>query len=194
MKFRNAAPKCRTRKAQAGASFVETVVALSILLVVATGVLGLAAIAIGTTENQGHLAARTTEYAQDKMEQLMALPFCDGVSDTRVFPAANAGGTGLADCTNLASIPPTASAGGGLSFTAPTAGYVDYLDISGNPLGGGSPAPANWYYMRVWQITVPAGTTSMKQITVSAKARSAIGGLAGQLPQAAVTALKSYPF
>ena len=30
-----------------------------------------------TTENQGHLAARTTEYAQDKMEQLLVLAYGD---------------------------------------------------------------------------------------------------------------------
>ena len=54
------------------------------------------AMAIGTTENQGHLMARATEYAQDKMEQLLSLSFGDVTTDTRTFPAGNTGGSGLA--------------------------------------------------------------------------------------------------
>src|SRR5882724_8490663 len=68
----------RNRSAQAGMTLIETMVALAILLIVAAGVIGIAAVAVSTTETQGHLAARTAEYAQDKMEQLLALKFCDG--------------------------------------------------------------------------------------------------------------------
>ncbi len=152
------------KKAQAGMSLIETIVALGVLLIVAAGVMGLAVIALSTTENQGHLGARTAEYAQDKMEQLLALDSCDGTggpgtgTDTTVFPAAAAGGTGLA--------------GGSLSTTAPVAGYVDYLDASGNLLGGAGGA---WQYIRVWQISVPAGTTAMKQISVRVQVRAAVG-------------------
>ncbi len=60
----------RIRKSQAGLTVMETVIALAMLVIVATGVMGLAAVAVSTTETQGHLAARTAEYAQDKMEQL----------------------------------------------------------------------------------------------------------------------------
>src|SRR5215467_2472138 len=50
-----------------GTTLVETAIALAILLVVMAGLLSMAAFATSLTENQGHLAARTTEYAQDKM-------------------------------------------------------------------------------------------------------------------------------
>jgi hypothetical protein len=181
----------RNRKSQAGLSLMETMVALGMLLVVASGVVGLAAVAVSTTETQGHLAARTAEYAQDKMEQLLALKFCDGTTDTTVFPAVvNATGTGLANCTNLTAAVPTASAGGGLSTTAPTVGYVDYLDASGNLVA----ATANWEYIRVWQITVPANSVGMKQISVLAQARKAVGSNNGLLPQSTVVALKTFPF
>ena len=66
-------------------TLLEMVISLAILLIVAVGVMGLGAVAMMTTENQGHLTARTAEYAQDKMEQLLALKYCDATSDTSVF-------------------------------------------------------------------------------------------------------------
>jgi hypothetical protein len=183
----------RSRKSEAGVLLLECMIALSILLIVAGGLMGLATIATSTTETQGHLASRTTEYAQDKMEQLLALKFCDGPTngtDTTVFPAVvNAGGTGLAGCNNPGGNPPTALAGGSLSVAAPTNGYVDYLDASGNLVTGG----AAWEYIRLWQISVPAGSSGMKQIAVKAQAHYAVGQQ-GQVPQSTVVALKTFPF
>ena len=166
---------------QAGMSLLETMIALTVLLIASAGIMGIALVATSTTENQGHLAARTTEYAQDKMEQLMGLAYGDSTTDTTVFPAANTGGTGL-------------SIGGNSGPNAPVAGYVDYLDISGNPLASaGGAAPAGWYYKRVWQISTPAGTTNLKQITVTATVQSDIGSI-GALPQSTVVSLKTNPF
>ena len=187
----------RNRKAQAGMTLVETMVALAILLIVAAGLLSVAGVAISTTENQGHLAARTAEYAEDKMEQLLALAYCDGGTtgasgtDTTVFPAVAGSGTGLAGCASPGT--PITSAlggsGGSLSTSSPTSGYVDYLDASGNLVS----ASANWEYLRVWQISLPAGTNGLKQISVKVQvARGA--GTQGLLPQSTVTALKSYLF
>jgi prepilin-type N-terminal cleavage/methylation domain-containing protein len=186
-------PVHRNRKSQRGLTLMETMVALAMLLVVASGVMGLAGVAVSTTETQGHLAARTAEYAQDKMEQLLALKFCDGGtdgksgSDTTVFPAVAGTGTGLAGCSDMVNGVP--QGGGGVDPTAPTAGYVDYLDASGNLVG----AAANWEYIRVWQITVPAGTTHLKQISVVAQASREVG-INGKLPQATVVAMKTFPF
>lgn len=184
----------RVRKAQAGLTVMETMIALAMLVIVATGVMGLAAVAVSTTETQGHLAARTAEYSQDKMEQLLALKFCDGGTDgksgtdTTVFPAVtNPPGTGLAGCSDMVNGVPLA--GGGLSLTAPTAGFVDYLDANGNLVG----SAANWEYIRVWQVTVPAGSTGLKQISVLTQARRAVGG-GLILPQSTVVALKTFPF
>jgi type II secretory pathway pseudopilin PulG len=164
----------------AGFSLLETVFALGILLVVAVGVLPLGVIAVKTTENQGHLMARTTEYAQDKMEQLLALAYGDAQSDTRVFPAADNGGSGLV-------------VGGGVDTAAPVALYVDYLDIDGNFLpAAGAAAPADWYYMRVWQIAEPR--PNLKQVTVTAIVRASSAGGLGLIPSATVSALKTFPF
>lgn len=192
----------RNGKAQRGMTLVETMVALAMLLTVATGVLALASVAVTTTENQGHLAARTAEYAQDKMEQLMSLAFCDGGTtgvlgtDTTVFPAVVGAGTGLAGCTSSSPIP-TALTGGSLSTSAPATGYVDYLDATGNlvtatAVGNG----ATWEYIRVWQISIPSGATTtsgLKQISVKAQVRTGVGQI-GVLPQSTVVAMKSYPF
>jgi len=174
-------------------SLLETMIALAILLVVAAGIMGLATIATSTTETQGHLASRTTEYAQDKMEQLLALKFCDGPTDgtdTTVFPAVvNAGGTGLGGCNNPGGNPPTALSGGSLSPTAPIAGYVDYLDASGNLLA----STPNWEYIRVWQISVPTGSSGLKQISVVTQAHYTVGKN-GRAPQSIVVCLKTFPF
>jgi len=181
-----------SRKSQAGMTMIETMIAIAMLLVVATGVLGLAVMAVSTTETQGHLAARTAEYAQDKMEQLLALAFCDGGTngqsgtDTTQFPAVAGTGatyTGLAGCS-AAGAPLT---GGSLNPGSPATGYVDYLDISGNPV-----TTSNWEYVRVWQISIPAGSANLKQISVLVQVNHGVGN--GQAPQSTVTALKTFPF
>src|SRR5437588_11364085 len=77
----------QTKKSQAGVSLVETVVALGLLMIAAAGILTFATVAMSTTETQGHLAARTAEYAQDKMEQLLALSDRDIRTDTTRFPS-----------------------------------------------------------------------------------------------------------
>jgi prepilin-type N-terminal cleavage/methylation domain-containing protein len=180
-------------KSQAGMGLLECMISLAILLVVSGALMGLGTIALSTTETQGHLASRTTEYAQDKMEQLLALKFCDGPTggtDTTVFPAVvNAGGTGLAGCNNPGANPPTALAGGSLNTGTPTNGYVDYLDVSGNLVA----STAAWEYIRVWQISVPTGSAGLKQVSVLAQAHYSIGSQ-GQVPQSTVVALKTFPF
>ncbi len=163
---------------EAGLSLLEVVVALGIMLVLALGVLPLGVIAISTTENQGHLVARATEYSQDKMEQLLALAYMDATTDTRVFPSVNIGGTGLA-------------VGGSSDPGAPVDGYADYLDATGNILPSAGTIPANWYYKRVWQISSPFA--NMKQITVTTIVARGIGR-SGRTPQATISALKTYPF
>lgn len=189
------------RKRQLGMSLLETMIALALLLLVSAGIMGLATVATSSTETQGHLASRTTEYAQDKMEQLLALKFCDGppnptATDTTVFPAVvDATGTGLAGCSspgNPPATPPTPSSGGGLDPTNPVAGYVDYLDSAGN-LTTATSTTDPWYYIRVWQISVPTGSTALKQISVLAQASHTVGK-DGQVPQSTVVALKTYPF
>jgi hypothetical protein len=181
-------------------SLLETMIALAILLIATVGLLSLGMAAIGTTENQGHLTARTAEYAQDKMEQLLSLAYGDAATDTTQFPP----------CTPISTSPPACTTGTGLAIggssdpTAPVAtpgnGYVDYLDISGNPIAG----TGDWFYIRVWQISNPPGSPtcvysgasipSLKQITVTAKVRREVGAPQGALPQSTLVSLKSCPF
>ena len=162
-----------------GTSLIEVTVAAAILLVVMAGLMGMAALATTITENQGHLGARTTEYAVDKMEQLQELTYGDAQSNTTVFPSVNNGGTGL-------------TPGGSSDPAAPVVGYTDYLDQNGNILCTvASPCvaapPATWYYKRVWQVTVP--TPNLKQMTVTAIVRTSVAG--AQLSRSTVSAYKT---
>ena len=164
------------KKSQLGISLVETMIALCLLLIAAAGIMTMATVAMSTTENQGHLAARTAEYAQDKMEQLLALQYPDTKTDTTVFPSAITGaGTGL-------------TPGGGLNPNAPVVGYADYVDKSGNPVTAG----ANWQYVRVWQITENVAL-NLKTISVLTQVRYGVGQT-GILPKSTITCLKSSPF
>jgi hypothetical protein len=173
------------RNSDVGSSMVETIVATALLLVVVGGLGSMGVVGMMTTENQGHLAARTTEYAQDKMEQLLVLAWGDEDSDTRVFPAAELGGTGL-------------KFGGSSNPDAPTAGYADYLTKDGNLVAGvaGAP-PADWYYKRVWAVTKPlnaagAELANIKQIVVTVTVKSSLGQ--AMPAKSTVAALKTFPF
>ena len=172
----------KRRPSQSGMSILETLIALAILLIASVGIMALATTAMTTTEDQGHLMARATEYAQDKMEQLISLAYGDGVTDTTVFPAAASGGTGLGGTLAVNATV------GGSDPASPVTSYVDYLDISGNPVV----STAAWYYIRVWEIDCIA--TNLKRITVTAKVRSGVGHPGGALPQATVVSLKTSPF
>jgi hypothetical protein len=174
-----------------GTTIIEVVISSAILVTLMAGLMSLVGLSINTTENQGHLAARTTEYAQDKMEQLLALAYGDALSDTTVFPATTSGGTGLA-------------IGGSANPASPIAKYVDYLDQSGNLCGTasalaaaapcaapvGTTAPTNWFYQRVWSVS--SAGTNLKQITVTATIARGFGG--GNKAVSVLTVLKTSPF
>ena len=164
-------------RGQHGVSLIETAIACAMMVTVLAGLASIAAVATMHTENEGHLSARTAEYAQDKMEQLLALAYNNTTSNTVVFPAADLGGTGL-------------TAGGGTNTAAPVVGYVDWLGNDGSLLGGGTTAPSAWFYKRMWQITMP--TTGVKQLTVVVSVRSSVGGT--MLPKSTVVAVKAYQF
>jgi hypothetical protein len=166
------------KRSDAGSSLVETMVATALLLVVIGGLGAMGVVGIMTAENQGHLAARTTEYAQDKMEQLLVLAWGDDISDTRVFPAADTGGTGLA-------------VGGSSNPETPVVGYVDYLNKSGTLVAGVAEAPpVDWYYKRTWAVSSPAA--NLKQVVVTVSVKSSLGQAAPV--KSTVTALKTFPF
>ena len=151
-------------KEDSGTTLIETLIAVAILIAVMAGMMGVEMMATSMTENQGHLQARTAEYAVDKMEQLLELTYGDAQSDTTVFPSVDTGGTGLV-------------VGGSSNPAAPVVGYADYLDQSGNvlcttPSPCTATPPASWYYTRVWQVSAPSGT--LKQLTVTATVKYSI--------------------
>jgi type II secretory pathway pseudopilin PulG len=179
-------------RGEQGTTLIEVMVASAILVTLMAGLMSLAGVAINTTENQGHLAARTTEYAQDKMEQLLALAYTDTVSDTTSFPAVDSGGTGLA-------------VGGSSNPATPVTKYVDYLDEKGNLCGSpgadcpapvGTTPPAGWFYQRVWKIDTSATDATLpvnlKRVTVSATVARGFGAQSRSL--STLTVLKTSPF
>jgi hypothetical protein len=171
-----------------GTTLIETTVACAILLVVMAGLMGMSSLATSTTENQGHLGARTTEYAVDKMEQLLELTYGDTQSNTTVFPTTATLGKGL-------------TVGGSSDPSAPSVDYTDYLDQSGNVLCTvASPCtatpPSSWYYKRVWKVSdcsvagqCSATAANLKQITVTAIVKTSIAR--AQLAQSTVAGFKT---
>lgn len=184
-------------RSQRGVTLVETMVASLILIVVAVGILPVFTVGVRATNQEGNVAARSTEYAQDKMEQLLSLNainvssdgFNDGTTDTTVFPAVTDGSTG---CTGTGSnicgvggtMAPNSSIGS-IPPAAPVKWFVDYLDGNGNLLSSSTGA----YYTRQWKVTTDS-TGTVKTITVTATPLlvAASNGLA---PSATLVCIKS---
>jgi prepilin-type N-terminal cleavage/methylation domain-containing protein len=167
----------RPLTSERGTTLIEVMVASAILLIVLSGLLSMVGLATNFTENHGHLEARTAEYAQDKMEQLLALAYTDSTSDTANTITEDTGGTGLA-------------AGGSSDPGAPVDGYTDWVADDGNILGGGGTPIDGWFYERVWQITSMSG--SLKEIAVTVTVRSAVGN--ALKAKSTVVALKGSEF
>lgn len=138
-----------------GSSLIEMMIAAVVLLVGIVPLMGVFGVAVAQNGSYVDMATRTSFYAQDKMEQLMALSFADATSDTTTYPTAAAGGTGLggtmAGNTNVGSVDPA----------APIASYVDYLTFQGVL----QTAPAGATYRRQWSVSTDA-TGNLKTITV----------------------------
>ena len=140
---------------EAGFSLMEVLIAMGVMTV---GLVALAQLfAVSTTANH---ASKTTTFAvmlaQQKMEQLrgltwgfdtVGLPISDVSTNSSVVPqaagcpASTVGGEG----TGLSPAP-----GGTLSDNV--SGWVDYLDINGCLLGGGSTPPNRTIYIRRWSV------------------------------------------
>jgi len=177
--------KYKFSDSESGFSLVETLVATAIL---ATALVSLAELfGIATRSN---LAARngsiTMILAEQKMEQLrgltwgfdvVGLPLSDTATDTTVSPEATAGGTGLS--------PSPANA-----LRANTTGYVDYLDIDGRSLGGGTSLPPGTVFIRRWSVeplpTNPNNTLILQVlVTRSRDRRDADLGSVARMPEEA---------
>jgi Tfp pilus assembly protein PilW len=140
---------------QRGLSLIEAMIATMVFLFGIVSVMSLFTVAATQNANQGEFATRTTEYAQDKMEQLLTLSFTDSATNTTVYPPAASGGTGLGSGLTAGNTV------GSVNTTAPSTGYVDYLDGQGNLLTGST----GWFYKRQWSISLNAAGT-LKTISV----------------------------
>jgi Tfp pilus assembly protein PilV len=148
-----------SRKQEQGFTLLEVLIAALILFIVSAGVLGLLSFAMLQNNTGGEQGTRATEYAQDKMEQLMAMSFSDTASDTTTYPTNASGGVGL-------------TAGGGINISSPVTGYVDYIDGTGSPTNVATGAS----YIREWLIV--NSTAQIKTITVSVQQLSNAKGTA----------------
>ena len=162
-----------------GFGLIEVLIAMSILLVGLAAMLNMFMLAAGLNANQGEVAKRVTEYAQDKMEQLLALDFSDGATNTTVYPPGS-DGTGLGGVMAANTTVPAS----GIDPGSPAPGYVDYLDASGNLLPDGNGA----IYVRQWSVSTDA-TTTLKTMTVSVRATRSLGP--GRVPSTMVVSYKS---
>jgi hypothetical protein len=55
--------------------------------------------------------------------------------------------------------------------------------------------PDDWFYKRVWSITLPDATnTRLKMITVTAIVKASAAGGIGLIPQSTLSVLKTDPF
>jgi prepilin-type N-terminal cleavage/methylation domain-containing protein len=148
----------------AGFSLIEVMVAMAIMLVSLGALFGMFTVAVGHNANQGEAGTRATEYAQDKMEQLLALNFTDGTTNTTVYPVSSIGGTGLGG--NLAANTTVGSVVPGTTVVK----YVDYLTSSGVL----QTSATNAFYVRQWSIQTDS-TAKLKTITVRVAALKALG-------------------
>lgn len=159
---------------------LETLVAAAVMLIGICGVMSLFTVAALKNASQGTQASRCTEYAQDKMEQLMALQnFFDTWSDTTVVPtntATTAGGTGLAT-------------GGSIYPNAPAVGYKDYItEGSGTGAAIYATKQPNSAYVRQWNIA-PTSDANVKTITVTVASLLVSGS--GATPSTTLVAQKT---
>jgi Tfp pilus assembly protein PilV len=167
------------KSSEAGETLIETLIAATICIVLVAGVLSLFPVVFSQNETQGDLATRTTEYSQDKMEELLSLSFNDGATNTTVYPPTSTGGTGLggtmAASTTVGAVPPSAA----------VSGYVDYLDYSGNLLTSSTGAE----YTRQWSISTDS-TATLK--TITAVTTSIVSqGPQGAAPSCVLVCIKS---
>jgi hypothetical protein len=157
-----------------GFSLVEAVVASGLMAgaLAALGQMFAISVANNRTARAGSYA---TVLAQQKMEQLrgltwgfdaLGLPASDTTSDTAAPLETPSGGTGL-----------SASPSGTLSSN--TDGWVDYVDDSGNVLGGGSSVLPGVVYVRRWAVeplpSSPADTIVIQVFVTTRIGRGAPG-------------------
>jgi Tfp pilus assembly protein PilV len=155
-----------------GFSILEALFATFIMTIGIVGLMSLFTIAAVRNAGQGEQSTRCTEYAQDKMEQLLALSFSDSTSQT-------SGNTTLCStCTGYVSGVGLTAGGTPMSVTSPIANYTDYVVWNGNAeVVQTASTPGTLLYTREWSITngptgcsLTAPVTCVKTVTVTVTA------------------------
>jgi hypothetical protein len=176
-------------------SLLETVVAAAIMLIGIGGMMALFAVVAATNMGQGTQASRCTEYAQDKMEQLMALNWENTASDTTVVPVVSSGGMGLTVGGGPLPLSPSSPVS---TCTATNSCYVDYItEGTGSGATISTTKQSNSMYIRQWSIALWSGdpTNNTKTITVTVTALTTVQALrnggTGLAPSSTVVGLKT---
>jgi len=157
-----------------GFSILEALIASMIMLVGISGLMALFAVAAAKNAGQGNQATRCTEYAQDKMEQLMALNFTDSTSQVVGSNTICSTCTGYTGTLGFGLGGATASttyglAGPSVTTTSAVVGYVDYVNMNDTTHPDGiSSTAAGAQFIREWQIQTNS-TNTVKTITVYVK-------------------------
>jgi hypothetical protein len=154
-----------------GSSLLETMIATGLMAGALASLGQMFAISVANNRS-ARAGSYATVLAQQKMEQLRGLtwgvdslgrPVSDTTSDTTSPVEAPTGGTGLSP----------SPAG---TLTANSNGWVDYVDQSGNVLGGGTVLPAGAVYIRRWAIEpLPSNPADTIVIRVLVTTRFAAG-------------------
>ncbi|MBI3400173.1 MAG: prepilin-type N-terminal cleavage/methylation domain-containing protein [Acidobacteria bacterium] len=154
----------KQRASESGFSLLEVLVATTVFALAVAGLADVCAVAAraNTSARDSTLASLL---AAQKMEQLRSLmwgfdtagrPLSDTTTDVSVTPERPSAGVGLSPS------PPGALAQN-------VAGYCDFLDAAGRPLGGGTEPPASAQFARRWSVQpLPANlNTLVLQVVVT---------------------------
>ena len=148
----------------AGFTLIEVIVALAILVTVASGVVRLFALAIesGRTSRDRTMAVTL---AASRLEELRSLAWSYELDSSGAAVARTDGSTDL-------SVDPPGTSGPGLlespggTLDVSTPPYVDYLDAAGQRVGAGSTPPPRAVYARRWAVRYFAGSDRLAALQV----------------------------
>jgi prepilin-type N-terminal cleavage/methylation domain-containing protein len=138
-------------KKESGMTLIESMMAITILLVGLLGMAQVLALSLMASKTHGRDAGKATAHARQKMEELVALDFSDTTTNITIEPPYASNGTGL-------------TAGGSVYPDDPVEGYTDSLGLHGMRVDWGDP-----YYVRQWQIIDDGANPNLKTIIVSVR-------------------------